>query len=140
MTRVLKPGGTLAVAAWKPEGPNYCLMNITAPYLPPRVVELPSPLNWGRKEYIEELLDPYVTELRYAEGNAPWIVESPVEALDMLFRRCLGPTVYTYQQFDHKTKLAVRADAMALMNESLRPDGPVSLDRDYLLILAKRPG
>jgi len=81
-----------------------------------------------------------VTHVQFAAGHAPWIVESPVEALDMLFRRCLGPTVYTYRKFDHATKLAVRADAMALMNACLRPDGKVSLDRDYLLILAKRPG
>ena len=138
MSRVLKPGGTLALATWKPEEPNCSLMNITAPYLPARVQDLPSPLNWGREEYIKELLAPHLKNVRFAGGDAPWIVESPTEALDMLFRRCLGPTVYTYQQFDHKNKLAVRADAMALMRENQRPDGTVSLSRHYLLIVAER--
>ena len=138
MTRVLKPGGVFAVATWKPEGPNYRLMNITAPYLPPRVLELPSPLDWGRPEYLADLLGKYVVDIQHDESDAPWLVESPVEALDMLFRRALGPTVYTYRQFDHRTKLAVRADAMALMRECEEPDGSVRLSRDYLLTVARR--
>ena len=138
MCRVLMPGGTLALATWKPEGPNYDLMNITAPYLPPRVQAIPSPLNWGRTEYVQDLLDQYVDSISYDEGDAPWIVESPTEALDMLFRRCLGPTVYTYRQFDHETKLAVRADAMDLMRGNQQPDGSVRLSRDYLLIKATK--
>jgi 2-polyprenyl-3-methyl-5-hydroxy-6-metoxy-1,4-benzoquinol methylase len=140
MARVLKPSGALGLATWKPEGPNYALMNITAPYLPPRVQEIPSPLNWGRTERVNELLGKYFRDIHFDEGDAPWIVESPVEALDMLFRRALGPTVYSYQKFDHKTKLAVRADAMALMKSCLEPDGSVRLCRDYLLITARRSG
>ncbi|MBA2454234.1 MAG: class I SAM-dependent methyltransferase [Chloroflexia bacterium] len=138
MTRVLKPGGAFAVATWKPEGPNYRLMNITAPYLPPRVLELPSPLDWGRPEYLANLFGMYVTDIQHAGGDAAWLVKSPVEALDMLFRRALGPTVYTYRQFDDVTKLAVRADAMALMRECEQADGSVRLSRDYLLTAAKR--
>lgn len=138
MARVLKPGGVFAVATWKPEGPNYRLMNITAPYLPPRVLELPSPLDWGRPEYLENLLGKYITDIQHSDGDAAWIVASPVEALDMLFRRALGPTVYTYRQFDDPTKLAVRADAMALMRECQEPDGTVRLSRDYLLTVARR--
>lgn len=133
MTRVLKPGGTFAVATWKPEGPNCRLMNITAPYLPPRVRQLPSPLDWGRPEYLKDLLGTRLSGLKHDDGDVPWLVESPVEALDMLFRRALGPTVYTYRKFDHKTKLAARADAMALMHECQEPDGSVCLSRDYLL-------
>ena len=138
MTRVLKPGGILAFATWKPEGPNCRLLSITAPYLPPRVQTLPSPLDWGHPEYLANLFADYVTAMRHADGDVPWLVESPTEALDMLFRRSLGPTVYTYRKFDHKTKLAVRADAMALMRECQLPDGTVRLSRDYLLTAATR--
>jgi ubiquinone/menaquinone biosynthesis C-methylase UbiE len=138
MARILKHGGTLALATWKPEGPNCRLMNITAPYLSARVLELPSPLSWGRPEYLTKLLTPFFSDIQHEHGDVPWVVESPTEALDMLFRRCLGPTVYTYRQFDHKTKLAVRADAMALMRECQREDGSVRLSRDYLLTVAKR--
>lgn len=138
LARVLKPGGTLGMTTWKPEGPNCELMNITAPYLPPRVQEIPSPFNWGRPDLVTEMLSPYVASISFDEGDVPWIVESPTEALDMLFRRCLGPTVYTYQQFDHKTKLAVRADAMALMQRNLAGDGSVRLSRHYLLTVATR--
>lgn len=138
MARVLKPGGVLAFTTWKPEGPNHRLLSITAPYLPPRVHTLPSPLDWGRPEYLQDLLDQYVTDLRHESGDAPWIVESPTEALDMLFRRALGPTVYTYRKFDDETKKCVRADAMALMRDCQEPDGSVRLSRDYLLTTARR--
>ena len=138
MARVVKPGGLLALATWQPQGPNYQLMGLTLPYLPPRVIELPSPLDWGLPDYLSELFGDYVADMRHAEGDAPWIVESPAEALDMLFRRSLGPTVYTYRQIDPDTKLAIRADAMALMQENLEPDGSVRLTREYLLTLATR--
>lgn len=138
LTRVLRPGGLLGLATWKPEGPNCRLLTLTAPYLPPRTLELPSPLEWGRPEYVAALLGPYVESLEHAEGNAPWRCRSPADALEILFARGLGPTIYVYRQFDDQTKLRVREDAIALLRECLEPDGTVNLRRDYLLTKATR--
>ncbi len=140
LARVLKPGGTLALACWEPEGPNHRLMTITAPYLPSRVRKLPSPNDWGVPEYAESLLADYCHDFRFASGDAPWLVDSPETALEMLFERSLGPTVYTYRRFNDETRALVRADAMALMQENLAPDGSVRLSRDYLLTVATRLG
>jgi SAM-dependent methyltransferase len=141
LVRVLKPGGTLALACWKPEGPNHRLMTITAPYLPARVQELPSPTDWGIPEYVQSLLEPACTGIRFADGDAPWLADSPETALEMLFERSLGPTVYTYRRFSEEIRARVREDAMALMQENLASDGSVRLSRDYLLTVAtKRTG
>lgn len=140
MARVLKPGALLGLATWKPEGPNCRLMNITVPYLPPRTLELPSPLDWGRPEYVTTQLGRYVTDITHDEGNAPWRISTVPEALDMLFSRSLGPTIYAYRQFDDQTKLAVRADAIALMRDCMEEGGTINLRRDYLLTRGVRRG
>jgi SAM-dependent methyltransferase len=138
LARVLKPGGTLAFTAWKPEGPNLRLMTLMAPYLPPPSPDAFNVFDWGRPEYVTELLASGFDDFSFADGNVPWRARSPSDAIDMLFYRALGPTMFFFNRFDDETKLSVHRDAICLMTDCLRPDGSVVLDRQYLLVRATR--
>ncbi len=136
LTRVLRPGGVLIFSSWKPQGPNFRLMTLMAPYVPPPPPTAFSVFDWGMPEYVKALLDPYCSTITFADGNVPWLASSPSDAIDMLFKRSLGPTVYLFGTFEAETQLRVHNDAVQLMTSGLQSDGSVRLDRDYLIARA----
>jgi ubiquinone/menaquinone biosynthesis C-methylase UbiE len=138
LLRVLRPGGVLAFSSWKPEGPNMRLMTIMAPYLPPPPAGGFDVFDWGKPEYVAELLGDRVDHITYDHGNVPWLNPSPSDVIDMLFQRALGPTIYFYRRFDDATKLRVHTDAIRLVTDCLQPNGSVRIDRHYLLTKAVR--
>jgi SAM-dependent methyltransferase len=56
MLRVLRPGGTLALASWTPDGVIGELFRTVAAHVPPPA-GLPSPMLWGTEVHLRELLD-----------------------------------------------------------------------------------
>lgn len=140
LARVLKPGGTLALATWLPFGPNVELMTISAPYLPPPQPGSSSPLEWGKRAYIEDLFGPTCVDFRYAEGNAPLLTSSPEDGADLILHRALGPTIYLYRSFPPDVRLRLHADLLRLLERNRAGDGTVALRRDYLLTVATRRG
>ena len=138
LARVLKPGGVLAFSSWKPEGPNLCMMTLTAPYVPPPPPGAFSPLDWGEREYVLAMLSPYFDDITVDEGNCPLLASSVSDATAMLFERALGPTVYVFNRLDLDAKRAMLDDATALFASCLEPDGTVNLRRDYLLVRGLR--
>lgn len=140
LTRVLRPGGVLIFSSWKPQGPNLRLMTLMAPYVPPPPPTAFSVFDWGTPDYVESLLDSFCATITFAEGNVPWLASTPSDAIEMLFQRSLGPTVYLFNNFDAETRLKVHNDAIQLMASCLQPDGSVRLDRDYLITRAVKRG
>jgi SAM-dependent methyltransferase len=136
LMRVLRPGGQLNFTAWKPEGPNLRLMTLLSRYQPPLPPGAGDVFDWGCPELVEQLLAPYAARIDYIDGNVPWIAASPTDAIDMLFQRALGPTVYHFQRLDLQSQLAVHHAAIRLMTDCLQPDGSVRIDRQYLLVRA----
>jgi hypothetical protein len=74
----------------------------------------------------------------YSEGNAPLRCPSPSDAVDLLFHRALGPTVYLFNSFEPATQLKAHEALIALLRDCLTGDGAVDLARDYLLVRATR--
>src|SRR4051794_10058721 len=54
MTRVLRPGGVIAVACWTPEGAIGRMFRVTADLIPPPPGGEP-PLLWGTEDHVREL-------------------------------------------------------------------------------------
>lgn len=56
LLRVCRPGGTIGLASWTPEGSNGRAFAAFADFMPPPPPGLDSPLRWGTREGIEDLL------------------------------------------------------------------------------------
>lgn len=138
LARVLRPGGVLAFSSWKPEGPNLCMMTLTAPFIPPPPPDAFSPLDWGDRDYVETMLSPYFADVTFAVGNCPLRASSVSDATAMLFERALGPTVYVFNRLELNAKRALLNAAAALFASCLEPAGSVNLRRDYLLVRGVR--
>jgi len=88
--RVCRPGGRLVLAHWSAEGGMADMFTVMAPFMPPPPPHAGSTFQWGRCEYIEELLGEAFTFV-FEEGNAPQRGESGEEVWQ-LFSTVYGPT------------------------------------------------
>jgi ubiquinone/menaquinone biosynthesis C-methylase UbiE len=55
LTRVARPGATIAVAAWTPEGVVGRTFRTVSSHMPPPPPELSPPVKWGEEEHVRSL-------------------------------------------------------------------------------------
>ena len=82
LVRVTRPGGTIAVAAWTPEGGNGVMFKTVASHMPPPPPELKPPTMWGNEEYMRDLLGPHGVDLEFERGHVVFEAESPESWLE----------------------------------------------------------
>src|SRR5919107_6373860 len=58
MFRVVKPGGTIGIAAWGPYGSQGEVFEVLGKYAPPLPEGVPQPRDWGVEEIVEQRLSP----------------------------------------------------------------------------------
>jgi len=96
LVRVCRPGGTIGLASWTPEGMAGSLFRATRPYAPPAPPGAQAPPMWGCAEYLRtlfgqrvgfDLLEPRVVELD--------MFSRPVEYAEFV-KMNFGPLISTY--------------------------------------------
>ena len=65
MTRVLRPGGRIGLAAWTPEGSVGRLFSTVSAHLPPPPAIASPPIRWGVEAHVRELFDGHSVELSF---------------------------------------------------------------------------
>jgi SAM-dependent methyltransferase len=140
LVRVCRPGGTIAVAAWTPEGGNGQMFKTVGSYMPPPPPELQPATLWGTEQHMRELFDPHGVELRFERGNVTFEAESP-EAWLEYNERVLGPMVMARAALEPQGKWdALRADLRDLYERlNLAQDGAFRTEGEYLITIATLP-
>jgi SAM-dependent methyltransferase len=141
LLRVCRPGGTVAVAAWTPDGLNGQLFATLARHLPPPPDGFRPPVLWGVEDVVRALLADaaeVTCEVRAAQGS----VRAPsVDAWLDYTERVLGPTVLAKRALEPLGAWAqARADLVELYarhNEAA--DGSLLAHPTYLLTVARAP-
>ncbi len=140
LLRVCRPGGTIGLINWTPEGFVGQMLATTKPYLaPPPAGALPPPL-WGDTHHVSRLLGERVAGL-VAERRTVTVdcFPSP-EAFRDFFNSNYGPTVAAYRGIeDHPRKVAAfDADLVELARRHDRGTNGTVMDWQYLLVTARR--
>jgi len=141
LVRVCRPGGTVGLLSWTPQGFVGELLATMKPYAaPPPPGAQPPPL-WGDPEHVARLLgdraDVVTAECRLLTVDC---FDTP-EAFRDFFRACYGPTVATYRRIadDPEQMAALDRDLAALAARYDRAaDGRTVMDWEYLLLVARR--
>lgn len=138
LLRVCRPGGTIGMINFTPEGHAADFFGALAPYAPPPAPGAQPPLLWGSEEHVRELFGDRVVSLEMTR-------KASVE------RRPGGPRGYcdfVYETFG--PVIAIRASAEdpdALDRDFLRfatranqgpPGGPAEISYEYLLVVARK--
>ena len=94
LVRVCKPGGTIALASWTPDGFIGELFRTVAKHVPPPA-GVRSPMLWGTEAHLRELFGERISSLTVQERTFTWRFRSAEELVEF-FRTWYGPTLKAF--------------------------------------------
>jgi SAM-dependent methyltransferase len=121
LVRVARPGGTIALASWTPDGFIGDLFRTVAAHVPPPA-GVSSPMLWGTEAHLRGLFGDSIASLEVAERTFTFRFES-AEAFVDFFRRWYGPTLKAFAALEGEAQDALEADLVALVRRHDRLGG-----------------
>ncbi|CAL9660067.1 putative protein [Streptomyces sp. enrichment culture] len=142
LVRVCRPGGTIALLSWTPEGFVGRMLGAMKPYAPPPPPGAQPPPLWGDPEHVKALLGDRITDVT-AERRAVVVDRfATPEAFRDYFKQRYGPTIGVYRAIagDPGRTAALDRDLADLARRHDRGTGAGTLvmEWEYLLFTARR--
>jgi ubiquinone/menaquinone biosynthesis C-methylase UbiE len=141
LIRVVRPGGTIALLSWTPEGFIGNLLKTMKPYAPPPPAGASPPPLWGSESHVRELLGDRVSDL---EARRQTVVldhcTNPTEFREY-WKRNYGPTISAYKfNSDQPDRVAaLDNDFLEFLTHSQRDEGGRAFwEAEYLLVTATK--
>ena len=137
LIRVCRPGGTIGVLNWTPEGFIGQMFAIMKPYAPPPPPGAQPPPLWGSEEHVRELFGDRIRETS-AHRQKVRIDRFPTaEAFREFFKACYGPTIATYKAIADQPERVAALDAELAALAERHLDGG-AMNWEYLLLTARK--
>jgi hypothetical protein len=137
---VTRPGGTIGLISWTPEGFIGQMFAVMKPYAPPPAPGSQPPPLWGRPTHVQQLLGDRVDEFDVRRQRLRVDrFESPEDFRDF-FKRCYGPTIATYRNIagDQVRVADLDRELAELARQHGYDDGGFVMEWEYLLVTAQR--
>lgn len=112
LLRVCRPGGTIALASWTPDGFIGELFRTVGAHVPPPA-GVQSPMLWGTEGHLRTLFGKEVTSLEVTERTFTWRFSS-AEQFVTFFRIWYGPTLKAFAALEENARDALESDLVAL--------------------------
>jgi ubiquinone/menaquinone biosynthesis C-methylase UbiE len=136
MLRVTRPGGTVALASWTPDGFIGDLFRTVAAFAPPPK-SLRSPMLWGTPAHLDEI---FRSEVAWTHTTETFTFRFPsAEAFAEYFTTFYGPTLKVAETLGHRA--AEFSDAIVELvgrRNRLAGDGAVAIPAAYLASVGER--
>ena len=141
MVRVCRPGGTIGVVSWTPEGFIGQMFATMKPFAaPPPPGAQPPPL-WGSEEHVRALFGDRVTDLRLERRTVRIDQFDRPEAFRDYFKTNYGPTVAAYKlNANDPERTAALDEALVELARRHATGSGSTMDWEYLLVTARRAG
>jgi SAM-dependent methyltransferase len=142
MFRVVKPGGTVGMTAWKDSGASYDMFLVGRRYAPPpEPGEEPPPgiEEWSREETVRERFDGLASSIEIIDHVLPWEGESPEWFVDFM-ERSAPPQAVAKANMPPDVYAQMREEMLEVARGWAGGDGPFSVEARYVTIVARRPG
>lgn len=142
LIRVVRPGGTIGLINWTPEGFIGRLFATMKPYAPPPPPGAGPPPLWGSEGHVRTLFADRVTDLRMRRQTVRMDhCATPIEFREY-WKRNYGPTIAAYRfNQDHPNRVTALdrdfLDFLAEWNQADEP-GRTAYDAEYLLVTATK--
>ncbi|MEU2113332.1 class I SAM-dependent methyltransferase [Streptomyces sp. NPDC019507] len=145
MLRVCRPGGTIGLLNWTPEGFIGRMFATMKPYAPPPPPGAQPPPLWGDEDHVRALLGERVTSVEARRGTVRVDRFTTPEELRDYFKKNYGPTIAVYRNIADSPErvAALDRELAALVRDHASPAGDAdgagtAVDWEYLLVTARR--
>jgi SAM-dependent methyltransferase len=137
LARACRPGGTIGMANWTPDGFIGHMFRTVGRRVPPPP-GIRGPVEWGSEPRVRELFGDRVSDLRVVPRTFVFRFESPEHFTDY-FRANYGPTVKAFEALGPDGAKPLYDDLVALVTEhNVAADGTVKLPATYVQVIAVR--
>jgi ubiquinone/menaquinone biosynthesis C-methylase UbiE len=137
LVRVTRPGGTIGLISWTPEGFIGQMFAAMRGYVPPPPAGAQPPPLWGSEEHVRSLFGGRVTDL-VARRQAVTVdrFATPEEFRDF-FKANYGPTIAAYRGIAEEPERVAALDR-ELVDLAQRHLADGSMEWEYLLVTARK--
>jgi len=143
LLRVCRPGGTIGMINFTPEGRAGDFFEVFGRYAPPLPSGALPPIMWGSEEHVRELFGARVASLEMTRAEYVESAASPRDYCE-LFKTTFGPAVAMFESLaDHPERAAaLDREFLEFATRSNRgaPGKPAEYDYEYLLVVARKRG
>src|SRR5262245_3875867 len=112
LVRVCRPGGTIALASWTPDGFIGELFRTVAAHVPPPA-GVASPMLWGTEAHLRDLFGHAIASLEVVERTFTFRFRSAEEFVEF-FRTWYGPTVKAFAALEGPARESLERDLLEL--------------------------
>jgi len=137
LLRVTRPGGTIALASWTPDGFLGDFFRTMAAHVPPPA-GVRSPMLWGAESHVRGLFGDGIASLEAVERTFTFRFRAADEFVSF-FRTWYGPTLKAFESLDAGPREALERDLveLATRHDRLRADA-IAIPATYLETVATR--
>ncbi|MFC8065692.1 MULTISPECIES: class I SAM-dependent methyltransferase [unclassified Streptomyces] len=137
LVRVCRPGGTIGLLNWTPEGFVGQMFATMKPFAPPPPPGAQPPPLWGREDHVRMLLGDRVTGVEAHRRSLRVDTFGEPEEFRAFFKSAYGPTISVYRNLaDDPERTAALDAALVDLARGALEDGV--LEWEYLLLTARR--
>jgi ubiquinone/menaquinone biosynthesis C-methylase UbiE len=141
LLRVCRPGGTIGMVNYTPDGGVGEFFETVARDLPPPPAGALPAVLWGEEEHVRELFGDRVETLELTRGEAVETYPGPPRAYCDFFQQHFGPVVAAFALLADEPERAAALDrdflALATRLNRGAPGGPVEIRYGTLLVVAR---
>jgi ubiquinone/menaquinone biosynthesis C-methylase UbiE len=139
LVRVARPGGTIGLLSWTPEGMIGALFRLMKPFAPPPPPGVqPAPL-WGSEEHLRGLLGDRVTLDKVEKGVLEVTAFRQAGDYGAHFKSCYGPTIATRANAEREGRAAELDEALeAFCDEWNRGTDNARFEQEYLIAVGTK--
>jgi hypothetical protein len=141
LVRVCRPGGTIGMLNWTPEGQVGALFRTMAPFAPPPPPGATPPPKWGSEDHVRELFGDRVDLHTLRRENLDVTVFERPQDYTAFFKAVYGPTIVTRRNAVANGQEAEFDDAFDRFAEEWNRasgDGPAHFEHEYLVVVGTR--
>jgi ubiquinone/menaquinone biosynthesis C-methylase UbiE len=140
LLRVCRPGGTIAMLNFTPDGLAADFFGTLEPYMPPPPPGALPPLLWGSEDHVRGLFGDRVASLEMTRDTYAERAASPSKYVE-LFMQAFGPAVAIRAGLDNEPeRAAFDRDFLdfATRADTSEPGGAAQYRYEYLLVIARK--
>ena len=139
LVRVCRPGGSIGLINWTPEGLIGSMFGVLAPFMPPPAPGARPGSLWGTEEHVSALLGDAIDEF-YCERKTILFEGLAPDAFVDLMRASYGPVLRVFEQLEDFARADELDAELRRFARSLNQGvpGKPRLESEYMLTLARR--